>query len=149
MARDPVPPAARLVWNRLRRVAWGHMGKRLTKRVLVVGWDAADWKIIDPLLAAGKMGNLKRLMDGGVRADLRSLDPKLSPLLWTSIATGKTADKHGILNFIEPEPSGAGFRPSCSTTRKTKALWNILTQSGMRTNVVSWYASHPAEPTPR
>lgn len=137
-----MPPVA---WG-WRRVAWGDMGKRLTKRVLVVGWDAADWKIIDPLLAAGKMGNLKRLMDGGVRADLRSLDPKLSPLLWTSIATGKTADKHGILNFIEPEPSGAGFRPSCSTTRKTKALWNILTQSGMRTNVVSWYASHPAEP---
>lgn len=122
------------------------MAHRLVKRLLVIGWDAADWKIIDPLLEAGKMGNLKRLIDSGLRADLHSLDPKLSPLLWTSIATGKTADKHGILNFIEPEPSGQGLRPSCSTTRKTKAIWNILTQAGLRSNVVSWYASHPAEP---
>src|SRR6185295_1799732 len=72
--------------------------------------------------------------------------PRLSPLLWTSIATGKTADKHGILNFVEPDPSGAGLRISTSTSRKTKALWNMLTQSGMRVNVVGWYASHPAEP---
>ena len=122
------------------------MSERRAKRVLIVGWDAADWKIIDPLLARGGMANLKRVIEAGVRADLRSLDPKLSPLLWTSIATGKTADKHGILNFIEPDPAGSGLRLSCSTTRRTKALWNILTQSGMRTNVVGWYATHPAEP---
>lgn len=122
------------------------MPERLAKRLLIVGWDAADWKLIDPLLAAGSMPNLKRLIEQGARADLSSLDPKLSPLLWTSIATGKTADKHGILNFIEPEQDGSVLTVSRSTSRRTKALWNILTQSGLRTNVVAWYASHPAEP---
>ena len=122
------------------------MPDRPTKRVLVVGWDAADWKLIDPLLARGEMPNLARLINAGCRADLASLDPKLSPLLWTSIATGKTADKHGVLNFIEPDPDTGTLRPACSPTRRTKAIWNILTQRGLRTNVVSWYASHPAEP---
>ncbi|MEZ6235224.1 MAG: alkaline phosphatase family protein [Phycisphaerales bacterium] len=122
------------------------MPDRLAKRVLVVGWDAADWKLIDPLLARGEMPQLARLIAGGCRADLASLDPKLSPLLWTSIATGKTADKHAILNFIEPDPDTGTLRPSCSPTRRTKAIWNILTQRGLRTHVVSWYASHPAEP---
>jgi predicted AlkP superfamily phosphohydrolase/phosphomutase len=122
------------------------MSERIASRLLIVGWDAADWKLIDPLLAAGSMPNLKRLIDAGLRADLASLDPKLSPLLWTSIATGKTADKHGILNFIEPETDGTGLTVSRSTSRRTKALWNILTQSGLRTNVVGWYATHPAEP---
>lgn len=122
------------------------MPQRLAKRLLIVGWDAADWKLIDALLAQGRMPNIKRLIDAGVRGDLRTLDPALSPLLWTSIATGKRADKHGILNFVEPDPSGQALRLSTSTSRQTKALWNILTQQQMRTNVVGWYATHPAEP---
>jgi tetratricopeptide (TPR) repeat protein len=122
------------------------MPDRIAKRLLIVGWDAADWKVIDTILSLGGMPNLRRLVDQGVRANLASLEPRLSPLLWTSIATGKTADKHGILNFVEPDPSGEGLRIASSTSRKTKAIWNILTQSGMRSNVVGWYASHPAEP---
>jgi hypothetical protein len=115
-------------------------------RLLILGWDAADWQVIDPLLARGHMPNLAKLLAAGTRADLRTLDPKLSPILWSSIATGKTADKHGILNFVEPNPSGQGVRVSSSTTRRTKALWNILTQRGLRVHAVGWYASHPAEP---
>ncbi len=119
---------------------------RVAEKLLIVGWDAADWKLIDPLLARGKLPNVRRLIESGVRADLRTLEPRLSPLLWTSVATGKRADKHGILNFVEPEPAGGTIRPSTSTTRRTKALWNILSQNGLRTVVVGWYASHPAEP---
>ncbi|MBN8644591.1 MAG: alkaline phosphatase family protein [Planctomycetes bacterium] len=122
------------------------MTQRLARKLLVVGWDAADWKIIDPLMVMGRLPTLKALIDSGVRADLRTLEPRLSPLLWTSIATGKRADKHGILNFVEPDPAGTGLRLSTSTSRKCKALWNILSQSGIRTNVVGWYATHPAEP---
>ena len=122
------------------------MGHRLATRLLIIGWDAADWMIIDPLMAKGSMPTLARLIRGGVRSDLGTLEPKLSPLLWTSVATGKTADKHGILNFVEPKPDGSGLRVSSSTSRKCKALWNILSQSGLTTNAVGWYASHPAEP---
>ena len=122
------------------------MTARAAKRVLIIGWDAADWVLIDRLFSAGKLANLRRLVEAGARADLNTLEPKLSPLLWTSITTGKTADKHGVLNFVEPRPEGGGLRISSSTTRKTKALWNILSQNGLSTNVVGWYASHPAEP---
>ena len=48
--------------------------------------------------------------------------------------------------FIEPDLKNGGARPYTSTSRKCKALWNILTQSGLRSNVVGWWASHPAEP---
>lgn len=118
---------------------------RLAQKVLLVGWDAADWQIISPLIDSGAMPALARLVERGVMGNIATLQPCLSPLLWTSIATGKLADKHGILGFIEPDGSG-GVRLATSTTRKTKALWNILAQNGLRTNVVSWYASHPAEP---
>ncbi len=122
------------------------MSARLAQKLLLIGWDAADWIIIDRLFAQGKMPRLRKLVDGGVRAELATLEPKLSPLLWSSIATGKTADKHRILNFVEPNPSGDGLRVSASTSRRTKALWNMLTQSGLNINAISWYASHPAEP---
>jgi tetratricopeptide (TPR) repeat protein len=120
--------------------------QRPAEKLLVLGWDAADWQMIDPLLARGRMPNLARLLAAGTRADLRTLEPKLSPILWSTIATGKTADKHGIHNFVEPNPSGEGVRVSSSTTRRTRALWNILTLRGLRVHAVGWYASHPAEP---
>ncbi len=118
--------------------------ERISKRVLLIGWDGADWKVIDPLLEAGHMPNLKRLLERGVMGNVASLTPMLSPILWTSIATGKHADKHGILGFAEPDGNGK-IRPVTSTSRQCKALWNILSERGLKAGVVNWFASHPAE----
>ena len=120
--------------------------ERLAKRVLLVGWDAADWQLIDKYVAEGAMPHMKQFLERGVRGNLKTLHPILSPMLWNSIGTGKRPYKHGIHGFTEPMPDGKGVRPSMSTTRKCKALWNILTQSGMTANVVSWFVGHPAEP---
>jgi len=122
------------------------MTRRMAKKVLLIGWDAADWKVITPLLDSGRMPALESLVNNGVMGNLATLDPPMSPILWTSIATGMHADKHGIVNFTEPAPHGRGIRPSMITSRKVKAVWNILTQSGMKTHVVGWWPSHPAEP---
>lgn len=122
------------------------MGKRHAKRVLLIGWDAADWNFLQPLLDAAKMPALARLMGQGVSGNLATIRPILSPMLWNSIATGKRADKHNILGFMEPSPDATGIRPASSTSRTCKALWNILSQSGMESVVVNWFASHPAEP---
>jgi predicted AlkP superfamily phosphohydrolase/phosphomutase/Tfp pilus assembly protein PilF len=122
------------------------MPERLARRVVLIGWDAADWKIIHPLLDGGSMPNLRKLVERGAMGNIATLDPPMSPLLWTSIATGKTADLHGIHGFAEPDPVSGGIRPVTSTSRKVKALWNILSQSGLRSLVVNWFASHPAEP---
>lgn len=122
------------------------MSKKLAKKVLLIGWDAADWKVIHPLIDSGKMPALEKLINTGVMGNLATLDPPLSPMLWTSIATGKTADKHGILGFTQPDSENKQIRPVLSTSRKVKALWNILMQEGYKTNVVGWWPSHPAEP---
>ncbi len=122
------------------------MPARLTQRVLLIGWDAADWKIIHPLMEAGKMPVLRRLVEYGTSGKIATLQPILSPILWNSIATGKRADKHGILGFVEPTADGQSVRPVSSTSRRAKALWNILSQEGLRSSVVNWFASHPAEP---
>ena len=117
----------------------------IAQRLLLIGWDAADWEMIHPLLDAGRMPHLKRLIETGVMGNLLTLQPMLSPILWTSIATGKRAYLHGVHGFVEPTPDAVGLRPTASSTRKCKALWNILAQSGKRCHAIGWYASHPAE----
>ena len=116
------------------------------RKVLLVGWDAADWKAIHPLIDAGKMPNVQRLVENGATGQISTLHPPLSPMLWTSIATGKRPFQHGILGFSEPTPDGRGVQPVTNLSRKSKALWNILHQNDLRSVVIGWWPSHPAEP---
>jgi tetratricopeptide (TPR) repeat protein len=116
------------------------------RKTILVGWDAADWKVIIPLVDAGKMPSLSKLINGGVCGNIATLQPVLSPMLWTSIATGKRPYKHGIHGFSEPDPVTGGIRPVTNLSRKTKAIWNIFNQNDLNTITVGWWPSNPAEP---
>jgi predicted AlkP superfamily phosphohydrolase/phosphomutase len=85
---------------------------RDARRLLLVGWDSADWKIIHPLLDAGELPGLARLVETGTSGNLTTLEPQLSPMLWTSIATGKMAYHHGVPGFTEVDPDTGGSCPS-------------------------------------
>jgi len=122
------------------------VSQRLANKVLLIGWDAADWKIATPLIDQGQMPTLEKLINRGVMGNLATLQPILSPMLWNSIATGMRPEKHGILGFTEPDTQTGKVRPVSSTSRKVKAVWNILTQRGFRTHALGWFAGHPAEP---
>jgi predicted AlkP superfamily phosphohydrolase/phosphomutase/tetratricopeptide (TPR) repeat protein len=121
-------------------------GRTNSPRVLLIGWDAADWQVIHPLLDSGLMPELQKLIEGGVMGNLATLAPMLSPILWTSIATGKRAHAHGVRGFVEPLPDRSGVRRVGTRLRRIKALWNIASQSDRKSVVCAWQASHPAEP---
>ncbi|MGA3043959.1 MAG: alkaline phosphatase family protein, partial [Bryobacteraceae bacterium] len=95
---------------------------------------------------AGKMPNIQRLVENGAWGQIATLHPPLSPMLWTSIATGKRPFKHGIHGFSEPTPDGRGVQPVTNLSRRSKALWNILNQNDLRSVVIGWWPGHPAEP---
>lgn len=118
------------------------------RRLLLIGWDAADWDVITPLMEAGKMPHLARLVREGAAGNLASLRPCLTPMLWTTVATGHTADRHGILGFAEVLPDKSGIVASRSTTRRVPALWNMLAAHGRRSCVVTWPVSDPPEEIP-
>jgi len=115
-------------------------------RILVVGWDGADWRTALPLMAAGRMPNLARLVREGSSGNLRSYDPMFSPLLWTTVATGKAPTEHGIADFLVKDPKTGERHPITSDFRKVKALWNILGDFGRPSCWIGWWASFPAEP---
>jgi tetratricopeptide (TPR) repeat protein len=114
------------------------------RRVLLVGLDAADWAVIDPLVAAGRLPTFARLRGAGRTATLVSTPPLLSPIIWTTIATGRPPDEHGVLDFMVDLPGG-GQAPVGSIHRKTPALWTLFSARGRRVAVVGWWATWPAE----
>lgn len=115
-------------------------------RVLLVGIDGADWDVIDPLIRAGQLPQLARLRREGAWARLRSSVPTLSPLLWTTVATGKSPDRHGINDFLVLDTTTGRRVPINSTFRRVRAFWNILSEAGVPVDVIAWWASWPAEP---
>lgn len=91
------------------------------------------------------MPNLASLRERGTWGSIATLvDFPLSPVVWTSVATGKTPAKHGITWFLVDQPDGTRV-PVRSYNRKGKALWNILADTSKRTNAVGWWATYPAE----
>jgi len=91
------------------------------------------------------MPNTAALIARGTMGNLSTLSPVLSPMLWTSIATGKRPYKHGVHGFSEPDPSTGAVRPVTNLSRKTKAIWNILNQKELDSIVVGWWPSQPVE----
>ncbi len=73
-------------------------------RVFVVGWDGADWALLTPLMREGKLPELSKLVAKGRTYDLATFEPMASPMIWTTIATGRTPVDHGVADFQERDP---------------------------------------------
>lgn len=113
--------------------------------LLVVGLDGADLVTLDRFLAEGrKLPNLRRLLTGGFSVPVTSFEPTLSPLLWTTIATGRTPADHGVWDFLESGPDGDPI-PATSAGRRVRAFWNVAAENDLSVAVLGWYASWPAE----
>ena len=119
-------------------------GGRAGGRVMVLGLDGMDPQTIDLLMSEGKLPNFAKLRQEGAYGRLQSAHPLLSPVIWTTVATGKTPDQHGIGHFVALSPSGESL-PVTSRMRKVKAIWNMLSEKGRTVAAVGWWATWPAE----
>ncbi len=113
-------------------------------KVVVIGLDGADWRIINPLLKEGLLPNLKYLMDEGSYGVLKTIKPTKSAVIWTSIATGKGMLKHGILDWAYLRKNKI-LVPYSRAERKVKAIWNILSEQDLKVGVINWFCTFPPE----
>ena len=114
-------------------------------KLLVLGVDGASWKVIGPMLAKGQLPALERFFREGAHSrDLETLESGASPLVWTTIATGRTPADHGIDSFVVDLGNGA-FVPVTSSGRKARAIWEIASMHDTSVGVVGYWASWPAE----
>jgi predicted AlkP superfamily phosphohydrolase/phosphomutase len=113
--------------------------------VIWIGLDGLDWEILDRLASEGKMPNWSRLVAQGCSGRLTAFMPILSPILWTTAATGVGPDAHRVLDFQEVDPKTGTKVPISGLSRAVPAIWNLASAAGKRVGVVGWWATHPAE----
>ncbi len=97
----------------------------LAPRVIVLGWDSATFDVIDPLIEAGRLPVISRLMKDGFRAPLRSTWPPMTDCAWTSAFTGCNPGAHGIFGSWYRAPGRYACRYYSSRDRKMPALWEL------------------------
>ena len=107
--------------------------------------DGLDFEILDRLAAEGKMPNWKKLAEEGYTTRITSFVPILSPVVWTTIATGVGPDTHRVLDFQEVDPKTGQKAPVSGLSRAVPAVWNLASAGGRSVGVVGWWATHPAE----
>ena len=113
--------------------------------VLWIGLDGLDFEILDRLSGEGRMPNWKRLSAEGYTTRISSFVPILSPVIWTTIATGVGPDRHRVLDFQEVDPKSGQKVPISGVSRAVPAVWNLASVAGRSVGVVGWWATHPAE----
>ena len=120
------------------------------RRAVVVGLDGLDPELTRRFMAEGKLPNLSRLAGAGMFSELATTLPAMSPVAWSSFATGVRPGKHGIYDFITRDPHS--YRADLSSTeieparrtlrlgkyripigrarfkllRKSKSFWQVL-----------------------
>ncbi|HEX7707127.1 MAG TPA: alkaline phosphatase family protein [Thermoanaerobaculia bacterium] len=119
----------------LRRNARGVAG-----RVAIFAIDGADWDLITELSRDGRLPNIRALAQGGVTASLQTIQPTVSPLVWTSVATGLPPDRHRVLDFVDASNNG---RPVDASTRRAPALWEVAEAFGRKSVVANWWTAWP------
>jgi predicted AlkP superfamily phosphohydrolase/phosphomutase len=116
------------------------------RRVLIVGLDGATFDVIRPLVDAGRLPHLARLMERGAWGDLRSTLPPLSPVAWSSFLTGKNPGHHGVFGFEEIVAGTHDFRPVAATCAGHATLWRLASDQGRRVVAIDIPFSYPPEP---
>lgn len=97
------------------------------RKVAVIGLDGADWRVIDPMIAQGELPNLAGLAARGTTAVLRSVEPTYSPVVWSSVFSGKVPEAHGI----------TGWYGAHAANRRAAFLWDLVAGDGAPSVVVN------------
>lgn len=140
LAAAPAAPAAPA-----GRGAKGAPAAKPRSPLIVVGWDGGDWKLLDELIARGLLPNLASVVSRGRSWDLASFNPMISPLVWTTVATGRSPVDHRVADFQELDPKTRARLPISGASRRVPALWNVASAEGLKVGVVGWWATWPAE----
>jgi len=112
---------------------------------VLVGVDGATWTVMEPMIEAGELPTFARLLaEGASMPRFETMSSTSSPMVWTSVATGREPDDHGIRDYVQELDDGSKV-PITSNAREVPAIWNLAGEHGRTVGVIGWWASWPAE----
>ena len=122
----------------------GEVKDRIDRKMIVIGFDGMDWKLIDSLIEQGELENFSALKNGGAWGNLLSLVPlEKSPVIWTTISSGRAPDEHGVEDYVTNDKQQ---RPFTSNALGVRPMWEILGAAGNEVAIVNWMVTWPAYP---
>ena len=112
-------------------------------KLLIIGIDSADWRLLKPMMADGRLPVLTKFMTESTHGRMKTFYPlEKSPLLWASICTGVEPEVHGVSHFVK----GKDQKPLTGSAWYAPALWDILGAADMSTSLVGMWTTFPARP---
>jgi predicted AlkP superfamily phosphohydrolase/phosphomutase len=116
-------------------------------RLLIVGWDGADWEIVDDLIERGCLPNVAAMIRDGARGNLDSTIPAHSWAAWTSFLTGVHPASHGVFDFVERHPTEPQRRvPVGSNSIKAPTFLEVLSKAGIEVRSANVPVTFPPFP---
>ncbi|MEA2568582.1 MAG: hypothetical protein QOI24_583 [Acidobacteriota bacterium] len=128
---------------RAKRAELRRDARSVPGRIAIFALDGADWELLSELSDDDRLPNIKALIHGGTSASVQTIQPTVSPLLWTTAATGVAPDRHGVIDFIDRSRNS----PVDAFSRRTPAVWDIAEAFNRNTEIVNWWTAWP--PTTR
>lgn len=125
---------------RVKRAELRRDARSAPGRVAIFAIDGADWELLSELANDGRIPNLKALTQGGTTASVQSIQPMVSPMLWTTVATGLPPDRHGVLDYTDPSL----HTPVNAYSRRAPALWEIADAFGRSSEITNWWTDWPS-----
>ena len=116
----------------------------MPKRVLIIGWDGVDWKILRPLLDTGELPNLARLIDRGAHGDCLSTVPSHSWCAWPSFMTGLNPAGHAVFDILEHQPGVSRRLPVTYRSIKARTIFDDFSDAGKVTIAANIPLTFPA-----
>jgi predicted AlkP superfamily phosphohydrolase/phosphomutase len=92
---------------------------RAAPRVVIVGFDGADSRLVERWMAEGKLPHLAELRASGGYAPLTPTNPPQTPVSWSAFATGTNPGKTGIFDFLKKDPARA-YVPTLAFVEETR-----------------------------
>src|ERR687895_567236 len=102
-------------------------------RVLIVGWDGVDWKVLAPMLEAGELPALAALIDRGAHGDCLSTIPSHSWCAWPSFMTGLNPAGHGVFDILEHKPGVTKRLPVTYRSIKARTVFEDFSEADKTT----------------
>lgn len=132
--------------------AKGFFVTKLTdRRVIIIGVDGLDPIVRDELIRKKKLPTMEFLLRNGVSGvhhpkESLQISSMWSPTIWTSAATGRRPQYHGISEELTKKSwKDYGLFFLFSSDRKVPALWNIFSSYKQKVAVINWWVTYPAE----
>ena len=122
------------------------IGSLSNRRVMVIGWDSATWKLLQPWMGNGELPTLRLLLQNGSSGTLLSTKPPLSPAAWTSFVTGQNPGQHGVFDHLYRSDNSYQAVPVNAKRRKSTPIWSLLEQQDKSVGLINIPVTFPPEP---